>query len=141
MLALPFVLRHLHHQLPGRPARLLDHDQHLDDRPAVRDQDAGIGDAEAGLGGGGGERQASVRATRTGGRWRGPPKPAPKALGGGGGGPARDRAAAKEPAADKGAAPRRAAAAAAAEEEEAVGEATVSGTRTPRSRRVRELLE
>ena len=29
------LLRHLHHQLPGRPARLLDHDEHLDDRPAV----------------------------------------------------------------------------------------------------------
>ena len=28
-------LRHLHHQLPGRPDRLLDHDEHLDDRPAA----------------------------------------------------------------------------------------------------------
>ena len=38
-------LRPLHHQLPGRPGPLLDHDQRLDDRPAVRDQevDAGAG--------------------------------------------------------------------------------------------------
>ncbi len=28
-------LRHLHHQLRGRPDRLLDHDEHVDDRPAV----------------------------------------------------------------------------------------------------------
>ncbi len=28
-------LRHLHHQLRGRPDRLLDHDERLDDRPAV----------------------------------------------------------------------------------------------------------
>ena len=31
-------LRPLHHQLPRRPRPLLDHDQLLDDRPAVRDQ-------------------------------------------------------------------------------------------------------
>ena len=31
-------LRPLRHQLPGRPRPLLDHDQLLDDRPAVRDQ-------------------------------------------------------------------------------------------------------
>ena len=29
-------VRALHHPLPGRPARLLDHDEHLDDRPAAR---------------------------------------------------------------------------------------------------------
>ena len=35
MIALPFVFVVLHHQLPGRPARLLDHDEPLDRRPAV----------------------------------------------------------------------------------------------------------
>ena len=34
-LALPLVFVDLHHQLPGRPDRLLDHHQHLDDRAAV----------------------------------------------------------------------------------------------------------
>ena len=35
MIALPFVFVDLHHPLPGRPARLLDHDEPLDGRPAV----------------------------------------------------------------------------------------------------------
>ena len=47
-------LRPLHHQLPGRPRPLLDHDQHLDDRPAVRDAEddpaAGGADSRGGRG-------------------------------------------------------------------------------------------
>ena len=35
MLALPFVFVDLHHQLPGRADRLLDHHQRVDDRPAA----------------------------------------------------------------------------------------------------------
>ena len=35
MFALPFVFVDLHHQLPGRPDRLLDHDERLDDRAAA----------------------------------------------------------------------------------------------------------
>ena len=35
MLALPFVFVVVHHQLPGGPARLLDHDEPLDDRAAA----------------------------------------------------------------------------------------------------------
>ena len=30
------VVRRLHHQLPGRRDRVLDHDEHVDDRPAIR---------------------------------------------------------------------------------------------------------
>ena len=42
-------LRPLHHQLPGRPDPLLDHDQHLDDRAAVHDpeNDPGAGGGDA----------------------------------------------------------------------------------------------
>ena len=40
MFALPFVFVDLHHQLPGGPDRLLDHDQRLDDRPAAARQEA-----------------------------------------------------------------------------------------------------
>ena len=40
MFALPFVFVDLHRQLPGRPDRLLDHDQRLDDRPAAAGQEA-----------------------------------------------------------------------------------------------------
>ena len=35
MFALPFVFVDLHHQLRGRPDRLLDHHQRVDDRPAA----------------------------------------------------------------------------------------------------------
>ena len=38
MFALPLIIRALHHQLPRRPRRLLDLDQRLDARPAVRRQ-------------------------------------------------------------------------------------------------------
>ena len=36
-MALPFVFVPVHPELPGRVARLLDHDEPLDGRPAVRD--------------------------------------------------------------------------------------------------------
>ena len=46
-------LRHLHRQLRGRPDRLLDHDQRLDDRPAAARQEA-LSQARAGSARGGG---------------------------------------------------------------------------------------
>ena len=45
----PVHLRHLHHQLPGRPARLLDHDEPVDDRPAGDHPEAARPDAPTGL--------------------------------------------------------------------------------------------
>ena len=74
--ALPFVFVAVHHQLPGRPDRLLDHDQLLDHRPAARGPEAlpearaapvGRRRAEAGA------RQAGVGAPRRRAKARAPP--------------------------------------------------------------------
>ena len=60
-------VRGVHHQLPGRPDRLLDHHELLDDRPAVRrEEDGGADEA-------GDRRRARARRRgrrRCGWRWR-----------------------------------------------------------------------
>ena len=65
-------LRSLHSRLPGRSAGLLDHDEHLDGRPAVHRQAALCADAGPGgrgEGGRGGERRRRTRR-RCGGKAR-----------------------------------------------------------------------
>ncbi len=70
------LLRHLHHQLPGRPARLLDHHQPVDDRAAGDHPEAPRADATTGPGGDGTRRSVRRPRRRTG-------RPAPAAAGGG----------------------------------------------------------
>ena len=78
MFALPFVFVDLHHQLPGRPDRLLDHDERLDDRPAAARAEAlsEAGAARSARRGDGGRQPARGK----------PPRPAPAASGGSDGG-------------------------------------------------------
>ena len=72
-------LRRLHHQLPGGPARLLDHDEPVDDPPAVHrapnrraDPPAGGGGGGAGRSEGGGARDEFLGGRKTGSQARGP---------------------------------------------------------------------
>ncbi len=59
-------LRPVHHQLPGRRARLLDHDEHLDDGPAVHRQEAARTPGATGTG------DSRRRANDRGAAWRWP---------------------------------------------------------------------
>ena len=86
------LLRHLHHQLPGRPARLLDHHEPVDDRAAGDHPEAPRADAATGPGGRHGARRPVARRRR---RWH---ARAAAAAGGGNGNPPKGKPSGPPPA-------------------------------------------
>ena len=122
MFALPFVFVDLHHQLPGRPDRLLDHHQRLDDRPAAAREEALSEAGPPAAASDDGGRRASPRAAS---RRAAAAPPTRRRRPTGGDGKARRRGAGGNGGAGEGAA------ALAAQEEEALGPAAMSDDPRP----------
>ena len=99
-LALPFLFVAFIWQFPGRPARVLDHDERVDDPPAVHHQEAagpaarggdGCGEGGQGAGGAREKEKGKGKGGKGGGRALGKLSPTAATADGGGGGGGKSR--------------------------------------------------